>query len=254
MLNTIQTPELVAKNPPMIWRFLDVLFPPFCCSCGELGFELCPECINKITLIDQQKICLICGDISDRARICQDCQHSKPYFDQLRSWGEYSGVLRDVIQKYKFDHGLGLTRFLSDPSIEFIQSWGIKINHIVPVPLSNSRLHARGYNQSALLASSISRSLHIEIKPRTLFRIKETFSQVGLNSKERKDNVFNAFKADNYENRNKSVLVIDDIATTGSTLNECARALKNAGAKEVFCYTVAKTPLPKKQLEGMEDK
>ena len=60
--------------------------------------------------------------------------------------------------------------------------------------------------------------------------------------------------ADRYENCNKSVLVIDDIATTGSTLNECARALKNAGAKKVFCYTVAKTPLPKTQLEGMEDK
>jgi len=159
-----------------------------------------------------------------------------------------------VIRKYKFDHGLGLTRFLSDPSIEFIRSWGIKIDHIVPVPLSNSRLQARGYNQSALLASSISRSLHIEVKPRSLSRVKGTRSQVGLNSKERQDNVLDAFKADSNENRNKSILLIDDIATTGSTLNECARALKNAGAKEVFCYTVAKTLLPKTQLEGMEDK
>ncbi|RPJ70875.1 MAG: ComF family protein [Alphaproteobacteria bacterium] len=75
-----------------------------------------------------------------------------------------------------------------------------------------------------------------------------------MNSKERQDNVFDAFRADYAENSNKSILVIDDIATTGSTLNECARALKNSGAKEVFCYTIAKTPLPKTQIEGMEEK
>ena len=254
MSNTLQTLQLRAKNPPLVWRFLDALFPPFCCNCGELGYELCPKCITKITLIDQQKICPICGDYSNKARNCQKCQKSRPFFDQVRSWGEYSGVLRNVIRKFKFDHGIGLTRFLSDPSIEFIRSWGLIIDHIVPVPLSNSRLHERGYNQSALLATSVSRSLHIEIKHRALTRVKETLSQVGLNSKERQDNVLNAFYADRTIHRNKSVLVIDDIATTGSTLNECAKALKNAGAREVFCYTVAKTPLPKTQLEGMEDK
>ena len=254
MLNTLQTLELKAKNPPLVWKLLDALFPPFCCNCGELGYELCPECINKITLIDQQKTCPICGDFSNKARVCQKCLKSRPYFDQLRSWGEYSGVLQNVIRKYKFDRGLGLARFISNPSIEYIRSWGIKVDNVVPVPLSNSRLHERGYNQSALLASSISRNLHIEIKLHALTRVKETLSQVGLSSKERQDNVFNAFRADSAEIRNKSVLVIDDIATTGSTLNECAKALKNAGAREVFCYTVAKTPLPKTQLEGMEEK
>jgi competence protein ComFC len=254
MLNTLKTLELKAKNPPLVWKFLDSLFPPFCCNCGELGYELCPECIKKITLIDQQKICPICSDFSIKARICQKCLNSKPYFDQLRSWGEYSGVLRNVIRKFKFNRGLGLTRFLSEPSTKYIQSWGVKVDYIVPVPLSNSRLHERGYNQSALLASSISRSLNIEIKHYAVTRVKETLSQVGLSSKERQINVFNAFNAAGFENSNKSVLVIDDIASTGSTLNECAKALKNSGAKEVFCFTVAKTPLPKTQLEGMEDK
>lgn len=254
MLNSLQTHEIKANDSSLVWKFLDVLFPPFCCSCGDLGFELCPECIRKISILDYQKVCPICGDFSNKAKICRKCLKSKPNFDQLRSWGEYSGVLRNVIRKYKFDHGIGLTRFLSVLSAEFIRSWGIDIDHIVPVPLSNSRLHQRGYNQSALLASSISRNLHIETKLHTLTRVKETLSQVGLSSKERQDNVFNAFMANSVENYDKSVLVIDDIATTGSTLNECARALKNAGAREVFCYTVAKTPLPKTQLEGMEDK
>jgi len=254
MLNSLQTLELKAKNQPLVWKFLDALFPPFCCNCGEMGYELCPSCIKKITLIVHKNICPVCGDLSNKAKICKKCTQCRPHFDQLCSWGEYSGVLRKVIQKYKFDHGLGLTRFLSGVSAEFIKSWGIRVDHIIPVPLSNSRLRDRGYNQSALLASSISRALHIEIKQRALTRVKETRSQVGLNSKERQDNVFSAFNADSTENRYKSVLVIDDIATTGSTLNECAKALKNSGANLVYCYTVAKTPLPKTQLEGMEDK
>jgi ComF family protein len=254
MLNTLQTLEHEAMNQPLVWKFLDALFPPFCCSCGEMGYELCPDCIRKISLIDQKNICPVCSDQSEEAKICIKCSKSRPYFDQLRSWGEYSGVLRNVIQKYKFDRGLGLTRFICGPSVEFIESWGIKVDHIIPVPLSNSRLHDRGYNQSALLAASISRALKIEIKPQALTRVKETRSQVGLTSKERQDNVFCAFTADKFANRNKSVLVIDDIATTGSTLNECARALINSGAKKVYGYTVAKTPLPKTQLEGMEDK
>ncbi len=254
MINTIQKLELKAKNPDLVWRFLDALFPPFCCSCGVLGFELCPDCINKIVLVDQRQICPICGDLSQKAKICQNCQRSRPNFDQLLSWGEYSGVLRTAIKKLKFDHGLGLARILSEPSIKHIKSWGIKIDHIVPVPLSNSRQKERGYNQSALLASLISKGLHTRFIMHSLTRVKETRSQVGLNSKERVSNVFDAFRTNDTDNNNKSVLLIDDIATTGSTLNECAKALKIAGAREVFCFTVAKTPLPKLQLEGLEDK
>ncbi len=254
MLNPLQALEQKAKNPPLVWKFLDALFPPFCCNCGEIGYELCPDCIKNITLIDEKMVCPVCGDFLGKLITCQKCQKDKPYFDLLHSWGEYSGVLKNVIRKFKFGHGLGLTRFLSDPSIKFIRSWGIKVDFIIPVPLSNSRLRDRGYNQSALMASSISRGLQIEIKQNALTRIRETRTQVGLTSKERKENVFSAFNADSTKIHNKSVLLVDDIATTGSTLNECARALKGSGAKEVFCFTVAKTPLPKTQLEGMEDK
>jgi ComF family protein len=254
MLNQLQSPPQETNNPPIFWRLLDALFPPFCCNCGVLGFELCPDCINKIIVINQHKICPICGDFSENGRTCQDCINSKPYFDQLRSWGEYSGALRQAIQKFKFENGLGLIRYFSKPSIEFIQSWNIEFSHVVPVPLSKSRQQSRGYNQAALLTNSISRDLHIEYKPNAITRVKDTLSQVGLNSKERQENVLNVFEADLNENQEKSVLVIDDITTTGSTLNECAKALKNAGAKKVFCYTVAKTSLPKTQLEKLEDK
>ncbi|HAX97886.1 MAG TPA: ComF family protein [Candidatus Atribacteria bacterium] len=249
MFNQLQLPSRMTNNPPLGWSLLDALFPPFCCSCGVLGFELCPDCTNKILIIDQKKTCPICGDFSEKGRICQECRDNRPFYDQLRSWGEYSGVLRDAIRKFKFNHCLGLIRYLSKPSAEFIQSWNIKIDHIVPVPLSNTRQHSRGYNQSALLANSISKILRIESKYHAISRVKETLSQVGLNPEERRGNVFDAFKADIDESRNKSILVLDDIATTGSTLNECAKALKNAGAKEVFCFTVAKTPITKTLFE-----
>ena len=243
MLNQLLPIRQIINKSSIVWGLLDVLFPPFCCSCGVLGFELCPDCIRQIKIINQKYTCPICGDFSHKSRICLDCKDSEPYFDQLRSWGEYSGVLREVIQKIKFNRGLGLIRYFTKPAIEFIHSWGVEIDHIVPVPLSKSRHQARGYNQAALIAKSISRGLQIPFKPQAISRIKDTLSQVGLDSKERKENVLNAFEADLEENREKSVLVIDDITTTGSTLNECAKALKNVGARKVFCFTLAKTSI-----------
>ena len=242
------------KEPSLFWSGLDALFPPFCCNCGVLGYELCPDCINKIKVLDSKNCCPICGDIMFKGRICDDCQNNNPCFDQLRSWGVYSGVLREVIRKIKFNRGLGLTGYFITSCSEFIKSWNIEIDHILPVPLGKSRHHSRGYNQVELFAKPISRNLRIPYKPRAITRVKETLSQVGLNAKERKQNVLNAFEGDHEINKNKSVLIIDDITTTGSTLNECAKALRNSGARKVYCFTLARALISKNQLEELEVK
>lgn len=252
MLNPLWPLPQLYKKPTMVWSALDILFPPFCCNCGVLGYELCPDCIKKIVVLNQRNLCSICGDISINGMICSECQIKKPYFDQLRSWGTYSGVLREVIQKIKFNRGLGLIGYFTTASIGFIKSWNIEIDHIVPVPLGKNRHHNRGYNQASLIARPISRNLHIPYKLRAISRAKETSSQVGLNAKEREQNVLNAFEGDLEINQNKSVLVIDDITTTGSTLNECAKALRNSGAKKVYCFTLARTPISKNLLEELE--
>ena len=241
------------KKPSMVWTILDVLFPPFCCNCGVLGYELCPDCFNEITLSEQRHICKICGCLTQEADLCNRCSTKKQYFDQLRSWGIYDGVLRNAIIRIKFNRGFGLIDNFTQTCADFISKWNIKIDTIIPVPLSKARLKSRGYNQAALLTKPISRLLHHSYRPEGLIRIKDTASQVGLNAQKRVQNVRNAFEG-NLITENKSILVIDDIATTGSTLNECAKALRKAGAKEVFCFTLARTPLSDYGSIELEDK
>jgi competence protein ComFC len=256
MENSNQPIFPIYKEPSFFWKTIDLLFPTFCCNCGVLGNELCQDCFRKIVILDQRNICPICGDISIRGFKCNRCQKEKPFFDQLRSWGVYSGVLKEVIQKIKFNHGLGLPSFFIDACVDFIKSWDIDIDidMILPLPLSKTRLQSRGYNQAALIAKPIAKRLQIPYNLQAISRIRETKSQVGLSSPEREENVLGAFEGNPEIVQGKSVLVIDDITTTDSTLNECSKALKKAEAKKVFCFTLARTPFIKDHFEELEAK
>ena len=88
MLNQSQSLNQLNRHHSIVWSLIDALFPPFCCNCGVLGYEFCPECaLNKFKLLDQKKICPICGDISNDGKICSECEKRKPYFDQLTVMG-----------------------------------------------------------------------------------------------------------------------------------------------------------------------
>ncbi len=167
-----------------------------------------------------------------------------PAFDQARSWGLYVGVLKQVVQKIKYKRGFGIIEYLVTPIIQFIYNWGISVDMIIPIPLGNKRKIERGYNQSALIAKPISEYFNIPMYEQALIRTRDTKSQVGLNYEERRINMKNAFHADGSTCNKKSILLIDDIATTCSTLNESAKALKLAGAQKVYCFTVARTKNP----------
>jgi len=222
------------------WKILDVFYPPFCCACGCVGYELCPDCTAKIVLTSSLFFCQICEDQIDQPGICSECSKNPPYFSQLRSWGVYSGVLKEAIRKFKFHRGLGIVNCLIDPVVNFIRSWGIHPELILPVPLSVRRFRDRGYNQSELIAKPIADILNIRYSTACIQRIRDTHSQVGLNAEERKNNIANAFVADKEICGGRIILLVDDIATTGATLNECAAALKKAGAADVFCFTLAR--------------
>jgi ComF family protein len=250
MKQSTQPLQQMKSKPSVVWTAFDILFPPFCCNCGKLGYGICPDCFNEIEIIDQKNSCPKCGSQAGLYGICLDCQKNMPYYDQLKSWGVYSGVLREVIHKVKYQRGLEVFNYFTSQCSEIISIWKKDIDHIIPVPLSRTRHRSRGYNQAALIAKPISKHLSIPYKPDALLRIRDTSSQVGLNAKEREKNVLDAFVGDKAINTGKKVLVIDDITTTGSTLNECAKVLKKAGAKEVFCFTLARTPLSKNQKKN----
>ncbi len=232
------------KLPFSHWRIIDLVYPPFCCNCGKIGYEICPECFIKIETTHNQNVCPVCGRIIITGSNCSNCLKLHPLFEQARSWGIYTGVLKQVVQNIKYNRGFGIIEYITKPIVQLIKNWGISVDMIVPIPLSKKRKTERGYNQSVLIAKPISQHFNIPMEELALIRSMETRSQVGLNYKERITNVKNAFCADNSICNNKSILLVDDIATTFSTLNESTKALKLAGAQKVFCFTVARTKNP----------
>lgn len=226
-----------------LWRALDWLYPPLCCNCNQIGAEICPTCWDSIVLLAGRPACPVCGKPMPKSDLCPDCRANPPDFDQLKSWGVYAGALRSLVKGIKFERKLGLVPFLIQPLSEVIRAWGPAVDWVSPVVLAPKRQRQRGYNQSALIAQRIAGRLDLPYSERILTRVRETHTQVGLNADERRQNMRDAFTADAQYCRGKSILLIDDIATTGATLNACARALRAAGAGKVFCFTVARTSL-----------
>jgi competence protein ComFC len=140
--------------------------------------------------------------------------------------------------KYQQDVGLG--EVLSQPLISLVQNLGWRIDVVVPVPLSKERSRQRGYNQAGLLARPIALAFSKPFHPQALERWRDTASQVGLSVAERAANVSGAFKAANHLVKNRHVLIVDDVTTTGATIQACAEALLQAGAQEVLGLTLAR--------------
>ena len=224
------------------WKVLDVLFPPSCAACGKLGDRLCPACFAKIQII-QEPICQICGDLlyQQEEIICSRCRSREVAFTAIRSWAVFEDPLQDAIHKLKYHQDRGLGEILAKPLTDLLDKYHWKVNSIVPVPLDKFRHKERGYNQSALLAKPISWETGIPYSESILIREKITRQQVGLSKSEREANMAGAFKADKELAAGKAFLVVDDVITTGSTINACAKALIKAGASKVFGLTLARS-------------
>jgi ComF family protein len=189
--------------------------------------------------IDHSLACEVCDFPNIEDSGCPDCKESQPCFDTLRSWAIYQGAIREAVHSLKFDGNIGLADTLASLLIDLFWKTGWEIDVVTAVPLSRRRQRIRGFNQSALLAQTVAWGIHKHFQKDAIHRTRETMTQVGLTAVERKNNVANAFFADP-EIQNKRVLLIDDVATTGSTLSACANALKLSGASTVYCMTLAR--------------
>jgi ComF family protein len=148
--------------------------------------------------------------------------------------------VRNAIQKLKYKRDISLGIVLAHPIIDLFATLNWKIDCVVPVPLGVARLRERGYNQSALLARPLAMSSGIKYRPQALQRVHETSTQVGLTIQQRRENVKDAFRSFNREVEGKSVLIVDDVMTSGATLESCTTALIKAGAVKVFALTLAR--------------
>jgi ComF family protein len=227
-------------------------FLPLQCPCcekfleeGEKGF--CKSCLSEIQWISPP-FCSICGTPFPSREIechpCGDCMVKKRYFTTARALGSYEGSLKRAIHQWKYEGKNILTPSFGKWMIEgFYKYWDTSFfDLLIPVPLHKKRLKERGFNQALLLVKELSRATGIPYKKRILFKKKQSIPQVDLNLVEREKSIRGSFDINRKEEiKGKRILLIDDVYTTGATVNECSKVLISAGAKRVDVLTLAHT-------------
>ncbi len=224
--------------------FLNALYPKkeYCILCGGISSEnLCSNCASTVEFIHDRR-CLKCGKgLKDSFidNICPDCKERKFSFHTAYSSFLYKGSGKEIIHKLKYDGKKEGARVLAKYMADIIISESLKGDVIVPVPIHEDKMSLRGFNQSFLIGEHLSRDLSLPLWP-CLIRIKNTRDQFNLDKYERKLNIINAFSINLlYNVKDKRILLIDDVFTTGSTVDECSKVLMNSGAKDVFVITAA---------------
>jgi ComF family protein len=226
---------------------LDWLFPPACGGCGTPGTRWCTDCQNKVQEITGT-ICDSCGIPQANAGLCNRCQDNRPAFKQLRSWAVFEKPVQQALHRLKYRRDIGMGEALANQMEVCIRRLNWPVDTLLPIPLGKKRLRERGYNQVAMVAIPLSMQLGLNYLPTALVRARETRSQVGLSAGERQLNVKDAFLADRRKVYGRTILLIDDVSTTGSTLSSAAEALCSAGAMDVFAMTIARA-LPHHSLK-----
>lgn len=213
----------------------DVFNNPYC---------ICKNCFDALPFMTE-RVCLHCGDplVSD-GDYCKRCKGKKFIFDRAFAPFIYKNEIRSLIFDLKYNNKKYIAKYLAKFMADIIIKNKIYVDTIIPVPLCDKRLKSRGYNQSELLAKEISNMLNISLNTESLKRVKETPTQTKLDFIDRQMNMKDAFKV--YKPKlikDKAVLLIDDIYTTGATILECSKVLRKAGVKAIYCLTCAHTIL-----------
>ncbi len=225
---------------------LDTLFPRSCVGCGMADQAICDQCFAEIVRIEQQA-CFRCGKISELGRTCRTCRAHSHLFQVLAAAHYADGPLREALHTVKYHGRLDLTRPLVDliTGNQQIDCWlraqDPQHTILVPVPLARRRLWKRGFNQSALLSQHLSNQYDLPMNTKLLQRRRNTATQVALHRAMRQQNVMDAFVSLRSETISRhTIILVDDIMTTGATLTACAEALHSAGARRICALALAR--------------
>jgi competence protein ComFC len=231
-------PALLAYQ--FFWNAVDWVFPPACIGCGKIGKNLCPDCEAKIPYLVHD-LCPKCGYPKKHQKTCECCGKLTPQFTALRSVAEYSGAIQNAIVRLKFHNDLGIGYVFAAKLADLIKKNNWQVDLITPVPSSRERLKSRGYNQAGVLARSVALQLGIKYDDKIIIKKRDTSTQVERNAQARRQNMTDVFQASGKSLHSKSVLIVDDVITTGATINDCARAIQFAGAKEVYGISLGRS-------------
>ena len=214
-----------------------------CGDCTDQSTSLCIPCRKDLPVIHYA--CSICGlplPVESDQSLCGQCLQLKPAVDYTHSLFYYESPIDHLIAKMKHGGDLSCAAILSDLLLESVQSVSHMPEILIPVPLHNRRLVERGFNQSLEISRRVSKRLQVPIDTQCVRRVKSTQAQQTLNLTQRKQNIKGCFEVLNTNNY-KHVVLIDDVITTGSTVNELARTLKKSGVEKVGVWSIARAVL-----------
>jgi len=219
---------------------LDLIFPKTCVYCGGFGSFVCGKCLVKIKPIKTQ-VCPKCGKISDLGKWCPGCKGKSSLTGIIVGAAYRSGPTKEMIHYLKYNSVKELAGPLADLLIDQLIEEELSNKVIVTsVPLHKKRYLERGYNQSELIAKIVADKLGLNYQ-NLLVRKKYTEPQVKLKGDDRRSNLAGAFTAlDSTNIKGKTIFLVDDVSTTGSTLEECAKVLRAAGARRIYGLVIAR--------------
>ena len=225
-------------------NFIDLIYPRTCFSCN-CSIEhprqyLCPDCENKMEPV--KEFCEKCGSYPVK-NLCNHCSDNNYSFSRARSVYKFGKEVQVLVHNLKYNEFSGIARFFARKMAEYINSMELfnRIDLICPVPLHKVKKRERGYNQAELISKKLSDILNIRHLPHLIKRKKYTETQTSLSKRERKNNVKNAFRISNkYNIADKNILLIDDVFTTGATVNSISNLLKHNGVGKIYVLTIAR--------------
>ena len=219
---------------------LDLFFPRWCISCGREGEYICLSCSQSLTRI-MPPLCPKCGQPQPGATLCPSCASWTAEIDGIRAPFQFDGVIRQAIHQLKYNNLRDMAGLLARLLSDYLATSPVPGEVLVPVPMHPKRLRERGYNQSLLLAQEMGRLTTLPVVADCLTRQHHALPQARTATvDERRSNVANAFACRDRSLKDKQVLLIDDVSTSGATLDACAGALKESGALSVWGLVLAK--------------
>ncbi len=236
--------KMHSKLERFLKGFLLQIYPHRCPVCGKVLLDtlICPGCVKKIKYV-KQPVCCSCGKpLADECmEYCADCGKGRHEFRQGKALFCYQGAVRDMLYRYKYSNRRDYTEFFATEAARLYSGWlkQCKIDAVVPIPLSKKKRRRRGYNQAELFARRLAKLVELPYEGKLLARAKDTAPQKKLSARERKNNMKNAFKITGNIVKLNRVLLVDDIYTTGATIDAAALALKRAGVEEVYFLCIS---------------
>ncbi len=219
---------------------LDFLFPQWCLGCGREGQLICSSCQSSLPRV-VPPLCSRCGRPQPSGILCSSCVSWRAEIDGIRSPFRFEGVIRQAVHELKYRNLRSLAVPLAQLLNDYLLTQPVPGDVLVPVPLHRKRMRERGYNQSSLLAKELGRLISLPVVDGCLIRQRHAPPQARTATvEERRGNVADAFICCDDRLRDKRVLLIDDVSTSGATLEACAVALKAAGAASVWGLVLAR--------------